>query len=130
MRGENSLCVLVVDDDPAVRKSLSNYLEDWDFEVFSAESGEDAVDIVGSQPPDVAIVDLRLPGISGEETVGKIHEICPGTRFMIYTGSVDVTPTEAMQNAGMAKEDIYLKPVADLKLFVDRINSLGKMKNG
>lgn len=57
--------ILVVDDETPVRISLAAYLEDEGFEVRVADSAERALESVSADPPDVAVVDLRLPGMDG-----------------------------------------------------------------
>ena len=79
--------VLVVDDHPIVRDGLVAALSDQvDFEVVgSAGSGEEAADLAGYLMPDVVLLDLELPGISGIETIPRIALASPATRVLVFT---------------------------------------------
>ncbi|MFN8061851.1 MAG: response regulator transcription factor [Vicinamibacterales bacterium] len=65
--------ILVVDDEPHIRRSLAVSLEGRGFEVSTAESAEDALRQCDSQLPDVLIVDVLLPGLDGIELVKQIR---------------------------------------------------------
>jgi two-component system, OmpR family, KDP operon response regulator KdpE len=57
--------VLVVDDEPQIRRALELNLRVRDYQVVTAASGEDALRLAASQHPDLVILDLGLPGIDG-----------------------------------------------------------------
>lgn len=116
--------VLVVDDEPGIRESLSDFLDDYEFDVFAAESAEQALEIVASEDLDVAIVDLRLPGISGDTMILRSHDIRPGMKFLIHTGSVDYRLPEELKAIGMGSENLFLKPIPDLTVIIDAINKI------
>ena len=59
--------VLTVEDDVGIRSSLRLALEDEGYHVEEAATGEEALELFAHQPPDVALVDLMLPGIDGFE---------------------------------------------------------------
>jgi DNA-binding NarL/FixJ family response regulator len=82
---------LAVDDHPSVLRGLALVLEsEGDLQlVATAESGETAVDAVGREKPDVAIVDVRLPGIDGITVVRRIVEQHPGTATITYSAYGD-----------------------------------------
>jgi two-component system response regulator AtoC len=83
--------ILFVDDDDAFRDALSDALRQSGFDVSEARSAEEAlrkIDDDGSY--DVALVDLRLPGISGEELVREIHQLAPSTEVIVLTGHATV----------------------------------------
>jgi len=116
--------VLVVDDEPGIRESLSDFLDDYEFDVFSAESAEQALKIVESENLDIAIVDLRLPGISGDTMILKSHGMRPDMKFLIHTGSVDYRLPDELKAIGMGSENLFLKPVPDLTVIIDAINKI------
>jgi len=83
--------ILFVDDDDAFREALSEALRQSGFDVSEARSAEEALrqaDDDGSY--DVALVDLRLPGLSGEELVREIHQRAPSTEIIVLTGHATV----------------------------------------
>jgi DNA-binding NtrC family response regulator len=119
-----SVRVLVVDDEPSVRWSLAAFLDDFDFEVRSAESAEEALDTMGEEPCDVAIVDLRLPGMSGDTMILQAHRLFPEMRFLIHSGTQSYHLPEELRRIGMRPEHVFLKPQVDLMLIVEAVLSL------
>jgi len=79
--------VAIVEDLDEVREALANFINfDADLRVISAfANGEDAVLALPKNPPDIAIIDINLPGISGIECIEAVKEKCPGTQFMMFT---------------------------------------------
>jgi len=65
--------VLVVDDDPQVLKLLRVNFELEGFEVMSATNGEEALELVGRDTPDVVVCDVMMPGIDGLEVVRRLR---------------------------------------------------------
>jgi DNA-binding NarL/FixJ family response regulator len=79
--------IVVVDDHPIVRQGLVATLEDEpDFEVVgSAGSAEDALALVARHRPDLILLDLELPGLSGIEAIPRLLEASPDTRILVFT---------------------------------------------
>jgi two-component system, NtrC family, response regulator AtoC len=67
--------ILVVDDEHLIRWSLEQNLKKQGYEVMTAGSGEDALKLVREEPPDLILLDIQLPGISGLEVLEKVKEI-------------------------------------------------------
>ena len=116
--------VLVLDDEMSIRESLSDFLEDFNFQVNSAETAETALEILKDNEVSVAIVDMRLPGIDGNSFIVQAHEMSPKTRFIIHTGSVNYHMTQEVRNVGVLEDFVFLKPIGNLMTFVDAINRL------
>jgi len=77
--------VLVVDDERGPRDSLRMLLTP-NHRVLTASSGVDALEILRTEPVDVATVDLNMPGICGQELMRTIHEECPHVEIIVITG--------------------------------------------
>lgn len=116
--------ILVVDDEPSVRESLAEYLEDCGYAVRMAASAEEALQSIQEQPADAMIVDLRLPGLSGEELIERAHADSPRTRFVIHTGSMGYRLSRQMERIGMTAADVFAKPQFDLGVFAGRLEQL------
>ncbi len=116
--------VLVLDDEMSIRESLSDFLEDFNFQVFSAETAEAALEILKDNFVNVAIVDMRLPGIDGNSFIVQAHDLSPETRFIIHTGSVNYHMTQDVRKVGVHENFVFLKPIGNLMTFVDAINRL------
>lgn len=116
--------VLVVDDEPSIRNSLVEFLEDCQFDVSAADSAEGALDLIARIPIDVALVDIRLPKLDGDSLILQAHQLRPRMRFLIHTGSVEYKLPEELKTFGVAKEHVFLKPQMDLSVFKDAIRAL------
>lgn len=116
--------VLIVDDDNSVRQSLSAFLDDYGFDVSTVSSAEEALDVLARESFDLAVVDLRLPGMSGDTLILKAHELSKKLRFLIHTGSKGFRLTEDLTEVGMKTEHVLLKPLADLKIILNAFNEL------
>jgi DNA-binding NtrC family response regulator len=90
--------VLVVDDEDAFRIGLCKRLSRRGFETFDAESGERAISIAGRNLLDIALVDIRMPGMDGIELLSTLKNIQPSIEVIILTGVATVdTAIEAMK---------------------------------
>ena len=93
--------VLVLDDEKSVRSNLRAFFEDEGFEALLCSSGEEALDLMSRFQVDVAVVDIRLPGMNGHEFMLKAHEVQPGLKFLVYTGSPDYDLPAALVESGI-----------------------------
>lgn len=82
---DEKIKVLIVDDEFIMRESLRDWLKEAGHEVFTAENGMEALEIVRREKPDVAIIDLVLPGMDGVEVMKKARQILPGLNVIIIT---------------------------------------------
>lgn len=124
MSDYSSIRVLVIDDEPAICLSLSAFLEDYGFRASTAESAEEALDLMKNNAYDVCIVDMRLPGMSGEDLIIHARERYPDQRHIIYTGSISYSLSNKLIQLGMRPEHVFLKPVRVLSLLVKCIKEL------
>ncbi len=124
MKDFSNIRVLVIDDEPAICLSLTAFLEDYGFKASSAESAEEALDLMKNNDYDVCVVDLRLPGMSGEDLILKARERHPNQRHVIYTGSISYNLSSKLQALGMRPEHVFLKPIRVLTLLVKCIKAL------
>lgn len=113
--------ILVIDDEVSIRESLCAFLEDYDYRVESAESAEDALERLQQDGFDLAIVDMRLSGESGDIFIVKASQIAPALRFLIHTGSVEFSLNDQLKRLGITEEHVYLKPLNDLTLLLEGV---------
>jgi CheY-like chemotaxis protein len=78
--------VLVVDDDPAVRKSIDRVLTGKGYAVITAENGEEAMRKLNEEKYDLVYTDIRMPGMSGLEVAEEVKARKPWTPVVIITG--------------------------------------------
>lgn len=121
--------VLIVDDEVMVRENLQAYLEDDGMMVVAVESGEEAINRIQKDGCCfvVCVMDMRLPGIDGNISIRRIHELCPKMHFIIHTGSSDYTLPTELQNLGLSKAQVYLKPLLDMAPLAETIRILTKL---
>ncbi len=102
--------ILVVDDEAIVRESIRDWLEDAGYQVETAESGEEAVEMIKKQDFGVMVLDLRLPGKTGIGILKEIKLLKPQIKSIIITAyPTVVTAVEAMKLGAI---DYLIKPVA------------------
>lgn len=103
-----SIRVMVVDDDRYVLDLLNEFLTGEGYDVSTAESGETAMEKQQSAPVDIALVDFRLPGVDGLETIRRIGRISPQTVTIIMTGFPTLDSSIAALRLGAS--DYIIKP--------------------
>ena len=115
--------VLIVDDHPVVRWGLRQMLAtDLDIEIVGEiEDGKALLDKVGDIRPDVILLDIRMPGLSGMQAVEGIRERSPGSRILISTVFDDVDHSHQALAAGV---DGYLLKTASRDELVNAIRSV------
>lgn len=118
--------LLIVDDEQMIRENLDCYLEDEGYETLAAESGEQALELVESQSGqiDLAIMDMRLPGIDGNETILKITEKYPSILYIIHTGSSEYVLPQELVDKGLSEQNILMKPLPDMQTMIDKIEEI------
>ena len=116
--------VLIIDDELSLLKSLVAFFEDEGFMVRGAASGEEGLEILETEKMDVVVIDLRLPGIDGNETVVRAHDLQPALRFLIHTGSTDYQIPPALRRIGIEQEAVFLKPLPDLSVLSAAVRDL------
>jgi Response regulators consisting of a CheY-like receiver domain and a winged-helix DNA-binding domain len=79
--------ILIVEDDTSLALPLKDFFEDNDFEVIHTVSGEEAVEVYGTERPSVVLLDIKLPGIDGFEVLEKIQKIDNSIPVIMMTGT-------------------------------------------
>ncbi len=115
------LNILVVDDEPLIRKSLYEILRIEGYNVHMAKSGEEALELIEKTTVDAVITDMKLPKISGLELLAEIKKHYPDIEVIIITGFGSIeSAVEAMKKGAY---DYITKPLIDneIKLIIKRI---------
>jgi DNA-binding NtrC family response regulator len=99
---------LVVDDEPAIRRVLSDFLKMEGFAVDTAQDGEAALQRLSQQQYDVIISDLKMPKLGGLELLAEISRHCPEALTIVMTGFGTVDTAICAMKAGAY--DYILKP--------------------
>jgi two-component system, sensor histidine kinase and response regulator len=119
--------VLVVDDNEQNRALARATLEQEDYHVVLASSGQQALESFQKQRPDCILLDVRMPGMDGPETCRRLRELPGGgdVPVIFLTASRDVDTFEAAQAAG--GDDFLTKPVQPAELLL-RVQAALRMR--
>jgi DNA-binding NtrC family response regulator len=100
--------ILIIDDEAVIRESLRDSLKDT-HNITTAETGEEALELVKKQDFDVLVVDVRLPGKSGLEVVKEVKDINPYIRSIVITAFPSIELSVQAMKLGAV--DFMVKPV-------------------
>ena len=92
--------ILVVDDEVRFLKTIAQRLSLRQFDVITATNGYDALDTARGRSLDLALVDLKMPGMDGEELLRKLKEEHPLMEVVILTGHGSTTSEQTCEEAG------------------------------
>ncbi len=100
--------VLVVDDEGAIRYSVSKTLQRIGYNVSEAANGEEALEMIQDEPYDVVLTDIKMPGLDGVELLKRIKETAPDAIVILMTGYASLgTAVEALR---LGAHDYLIKP--------------------
>ena len=105
---QHSLQVLFVDDETVIRKVMQVELPRMGHDVVICEDGQSAIDAIEKQTFDAAIIDLKMPGLSGWDVVDQLKQVSPETEVIISTGHGSMK--EAIQAIRKGAYDFLPKP--------------------
>ena len=117
--------ILVVDDEAAIRELLTRILEDEGYSVETAENGKKAIKLCEKQYFDVALIDIQLPDISGNELLTKFIELRPKMVRILITGHPSI---ENAIDAVNKKCDGYVLKPFDIPQLLATIKKLFEEK--
>jgi two-component system alkaline phosphatase synthesis response regulator PhoP len=119
--------VLVVDDEGAIRYSISKTLQRVGYQVHTAENGEKALEMMEHQDYDVVLTDIRMPGISGVELLARIKEIAPDAVVILLTGYASLET--AIESLRLGAHDYLVKPSSSQDIRNSVAQGLERAKN-
>ncbi len=115
--------VLIVDDEPRQRELLSGFIQTLGCHPAEAASGEEALALLAAQQVDMVLLDVRLPGISGMETLARIRQLDPAKPVLLITAHADLRQAVAAVKSGA--DDYLAKPVDLDELRAAVLDALG-----
>lgn len=118
---KNAASVLIVDDEPSIRMLFRTALESAGYEVVEAGDGVQALGQVHDAAPDVVLLDLKMPGMNGMETLRRLRDQGADTPVVIVTAHGSIADAVAAMKLGAV--DFLTKPVLpkDLRRTVSEV---------
>jgi DNA-binding NarL/FixJ family response regulator len=115
-----ALTCLVADDHPAVLEAVSDILADSGIEITAkARNGEEALERIVATRPRVALLDVRMPGLSGIEVTRRVATAAPSTAVLLYSGLGDQALLTEALDAGARGFVLKEAPLVDLTRAVE-----------
>jgi len=112
--------ILIVDDELNILQSLKTFFQFHGFDVFIAESGKAALDILKRQKLHIALLDINMPGMNGIELLEKIKQKDFSIQVIMITGFSTFDKTMKSMEKGAV--DYILKPIDDLNDVLKLVN--------
>jgi len=119
--------ILIIEDDPLIRTTLSSYLKDYNFDTLIAENGSDGLDLFAKNQPEIVLTDLRMPKIDGLEVLAKIRKKSPDTPVIIISGMG--TMADAIESLKLGAWDYITKPIQDIAVIGNAVNKALEISN-
>lgn len=117
---QTGIRILVVDDEPAIRRALRPPLMELGFQLAEASRGEEALQALRAQPYDVVLLDVNMPGLGGIETLRRIRAFAPRLPVLILT--VRDQEEDKVEALDLGADDYVTKPFSTREL-IARIRS-------
>lgn len=122
---ERLIRLLIVDDEERFVETLSKRLTARGLYVEGANSGPDAISLIGSRPFDVVLLDLRMPGMDGLQTLREIKLAEPLVQVVMLSGNASINA--AVEGMRLGASDYLLKP-ADIEEVVAKVEEAFEKK--
>lgn len=106
--------ILAIDDEVGFTQMITSYFKPRGFEVLTATRGVTGLEIAKKEQPDIILIDLKMPGVDGDEAIEELKKISPKSKTIMITAFQDDGKTRArvLQNGAYA---YFEKPVRSLK---------------
>ncbi|TDR56639.1 MULTISPECIES: response regulator [Halomonas] len=115
--------VLVVDDEPNIVLSLEFLMQQAGFQVDTAEDGESALSRIAESPPDLVLLDISLPGISGFDVLERLRSDPDHARLPIIMLTAHGREVEREKGLALGADDYITKPFSTQAL-VEKVKKL------
>lgn len=115
--------LLYVEDDPEIQANISSYLSDYFANIYLADNGENALDLYNKYRPDVLMLDINLPKISGLDVADKIRKKDTTIKIIMLTAFSE--KEKLLQATELNLTKYLIKPVAP-KVFKEALNVLAE----
>lgn len=114
--------ILIVDDELSIRQSLEGILEDEGFETAFAATGEEAINMIQEEDPDLVLLDIWMPGIDGLETLKRIKHLRSNQLVIMMSGHGSIET--AVKATRLGAYDFIEKPLSLEKVLLSIQNAM------
>ena len=108
--------ILVVDDEPSIRDSVSRILDRRGYQVATACGGKEALDMAPAFQPDVVLLDIIMPGLDGYEVCRQMRRSMPGVKIIYFTAKVEMDDFKGDLSDDARADAIIEKPASSEKI--------------
>ena len=113
--------LVIVDDEQGIVDEIKSFFEDEGHVVHTADSGEDGIRLMQKVNPDLLLIDMKLPDISGLRVLEEAKRLCPGARTVVITGYVDQSLIDESERLG---RDAFLQKPFNLEVLKREVDRL------
>ena len=113
--------ILLVDDETGIVDELKTYFEEEGYEVFTADTSKQGIELVTAHKPDILILDMKLPDMSGLHVLRASKDVSPATKVIVNTGYVDQNIIDEAERLG---RDAFLQKPLNLERLQEEIDRL------
>jgi response regulator RpfG family c-di-GMP phosphodiesterase len=117
---EDSIQILVIDDEPMIRQVFSAFLQKWGYVTFEAENGREGLDIFERENIDLVLTDLDMPVMAGLEVLAHLFAHSPETPVVIISGAGQLD--DAVQSIKLGAWDYLTKPISNMAMLENTIS--------
>lgn len=114
--------IVAVDDEENFIAMLESYFVPRGYDIHFALRGVRGIELIKEQKPDVVLMDLKMPGVDGDEILKMVHEMSPHPKVIFVTAYDDGGKTKA-RLIKMGAHACFDKPISSLKTLEEAINS-------
>lgn len=121
----DAINILLIDDEERFLRTATKLLQKKGLNVFTCTNGEDALRLLDENPIDVALLDLKLPGMGGLTLLQKVRELHSEVRVILLSGSFSSEPAEAGLRMGAFA---YLAKPASIEKIFEKVQEAFKQR--
>ena len=121
--------ILIVEDDTAIREGVAEFLKENEYEVFCAEDGEKALEILKSKEIHLALLDIMLPDEDGLEIVKKLRAMPQTKHLPVMMVTAKTTELDKVRRLDIGADDYMTKPFGIMEL-LSRVKALLRRSAG
>ena len=113
--------LVIVDDEAGIVEEVKSFFQEEGYQVYTADSGEQGIKVIRRRKPDIVLIDMKLPDISGIEVLKATKEISPQSKIIVITGYVDQALIDQAEKLG---RDAFLPKPFDLETLKREVTRL------